>query len=664
MSEAPPAGNPFPLLFSPIQVGPMRVPNRICESTNSIGAGRLDGLPDDPFIEHHLAKARGGTGWIGSETWVLNEPLPAEAADEFFPGGASLRIAQHWMPGFVERVGRFVEKVHEAGAVVVCQLTHLNATFGPSSVPTTELYDAVPHEMDDDEINFMIDTYAQAAPVYKMAGVDGLEIHCAHECLPQLFLSPATNLRTDRWGGGPEARTLFVREVIRRIRDAVGDEMAVGIRFNAREARRNGYALEEAQELVGHIAAAGGVDFFNVDVGHSWGPVSYVPPSYYGRAAHADAAKAIKQVIGEVPLLHAGRINDPVVAERLLADGACDLVAMTRAGIADPEFANKAREGRVEEIRQCIACNRCIGETVHGVAPAPFRKPVCSVNPECGNELLWAAQYRPAKERRRVAVVGAGPAGLEAARVAAMRGHEVVLLERRAEIGGQVALAARAPGREEFANYPRWVEAQIKLLGIDLRLETDCSKDAVLALEPDAVVCATGSVAIRPDVPGVDGTAVVTATAVLEGLADVGERVAVVSEEDRMVTICVADFLATRGKRVEVFHKWKGVGSDVDRYQIGIAMARLEEGGVVQHAGTRLHAIDGTTLHFTSPFTGKPSRADGFDTIVLACGTRPDTGLYRSLKGEADRLFLAGAAWVPRGIAEATQHGMKVGLEV
>lgn len=656
----------FERLFSPLKVGPIVVPNRICETTNSIGAGRADGMPDEMFMEHHVAKALGGTGWIGSETWVLNEPLPSEAADEFFPGGVSLRFAAHWMPQFVERMQTFVSKVHDAGAVVVCQLTHLNATFAPSAVPTTELYDAVPHEMDEDEVNFMIDTYAQTAAVFRMAGVDGLEVHCAHECLPQLFLSPATNRRTDQWGGDAKARTLFVREIIRRMREAVGNDLAIGIRFNAREARQGGYDLAEAQEMAGYLADAGGIDFFNVDVGHSWGPVSYVPPSYYPSAAHAPSAKSIKEAIGSIPLLHGGRVTDPVVAEQLLSDGICDLVGMTRAGIADPEFPTKAREGRLDEIRLCIGCNRCIGETVHGTTPMPFRKPVCSVNSEVGNELMWKAQYRPAKERHRVVVAGAGPAGLEAARVAAMRGNEVIILERRSTIGGQLAIASRAPGREDYARFGRYMETQIELLGIDLRLDTALGAEDILALKPDSVVCATGSVAIIPEIPGVDGPTVVRATDVLEGLVTTGDRVAVLSQEDKMVTICVADYLATNGKHVEIFHKWRGVGGDVDRYTIGIALRHLEEGGVVEHVGLRAVAIDGSAIDFASAYTGAHKRFEGFDTIVLSCGSRPETSLYRSLKSHngKTRSFLTGSAWVPRGIWEATQHGMKVGLEV
>ena len=189
-------------LFDPLRVGPMTVPNRICETTNTIRSAQMPGFVDDSFIAHHIAKARGGTGWIGSETFLLNSPLPNEAADEFFPGTGSIRIPLFKIPGFVESLGKFAEAVRETGSVTVCQLTQLNFTMAASSAPIVEAYDWIPHELDSVEIKEIIETYADAAVEFQQAGVDGIEIHCAHEALPQTFLSPAMNRRGDEWGGG------------------------------------------------------------------------------------------------------------------------------------------------------------------------------------------------------------------------------------------------------------------------------------------------------------------------------------------------------------------------------------------------------------------------------------------------------------------------------
>lgn len=660
------SGTQFTRLFSPLQVGPMTVPNRICETTNTIGAGRIAGLPDPPFVEHHLAKARGGTGWIGNETWLLNEPLPDEAADEFFPGVGAMRFPLYLLPGFVEEVAKFVEALHAEGAVGVFQLTHLNFTMAASPVPIAEPYDWVPHEVDDAEIDYLVNTYVLAAGQFLEAGADGVEIHCAHESLPQTFLSPALNKRTDRWGGGVLERTAFVREVLARVRDRIGGAMALGIRINGQEFREGGYTLLEMREMITYIHEDGLLDFVNVDAGHSWGSPSYVQPSFYEHGQFREVGRAIRADVDPVPVLFSGRVNDPVVAEELLASGVCDLVGMTRAGIADPEFANKAREGRLIEIRRCIGCNRCIAESIDMTAPAMFRKPVCSVNPQVGREIEWATSFRPAKQPKRVVVAGGGPAGLEVARVAAMRGHDVVLLERSKNLGGQVRLASKAPGRDSFEDFIYFEENQLSLLGVDVKLGAEASADLILSLAPDAVACATGSRPRVPDTPGIDSPHVVQGWEVLAGNAAVGERVAVVSQEDYFETPNIADFLASQGKDVTIFHKWMAVGSQIDRYSIGPVLGRLADHGITIHTGMRLAEVDGPTLQMRCAFNGEMRSFSGYDTVVLVYGSVPDTKLHDELKtdGSVARLFLVGSAWVPRRIAEATQHGAKVGMEV
>jgi len=644
----------------------MTVPNRICETTNTVGAAQMPGFVDEPFIAHHLAKAKGGTGWIGSETFLLNSPLPNEAADEFFPGTGAVRIPLYKMPGFVDNVGRFREAIHAAGSVVVCQFTQLNFTMAASSVPIVEAYDWIPHELDQDEIAQLIRTYADAAEEFAKAGVDGIEIHCAHETLPQTFLSPALNKREDEWGGDARARTKFLREVLLGVKERVGSAMALGIRINGQETREGGYDLLELREMVSYVAETGTLDFVNVDVGHCWGGPPYVPPSYYGHAVYREAGKALKVDLEGVPILFSGRVNDPGIAEQLLKEECCDLVGMTRAGIADPEFGNKAREGRLSEIRRCIGCNRCIAQSISGDVPDMFKKPTCSVNPEVGNEIFYATLYKPAEEKKRFIVVGGGAAGCEAARVAAKRGHEVILLERGVKLGGQLNLAAAAPGRDSFEDFVIFQENQLQLYGVDVRLESEASVEQILALTPDAVACATGSLPRVPDTPGVDAAHVVQGWDVLAGRAQVGERVAVVSQEDHFETPNVADYLAERGARVEIFHKWTAIGAQIDRYSMGPVMERLADNDVVIHTGMRLAAVGDGKLEFRSAFGGKTHSFEGFDSVVLVYGSVPDAGLYHQLKeaGAMARLFLVGSAWVPRALAEATQHGARVGMEI
>jgi len=657
----------FERLFAPLQVGPMRVPNRICETTNTINSSMTPGLIDEHFIEHHVAKARGGTGWIGGETWLLNLPFPPETPDEI---GLSVGFAAHQAtyqnPAFAEGMAKFIDEVHRAGSVAVIQLTHLSAVWAPSPVPVVGAQDYTPHVLGEEEIEFCLNTYADAAAVAKDVGADGVEIHCAHETLAYSFLSPATNRRTDRWGGGPRERIRFVVEVLERVRKRIGNSLALGIRITGQEFRQGGAGHLEMREMLYYLGETGLLDFVDIDVGHCWGAPSYVPSSYHGQAEFREVGKAARADLDpKIAVVFTGRINDPVLAEGLLKDGYCDLVGMVRAGIADPEFANKAREGRLIEIRRCISCTRCIDEASEPMT-FPYR-PTCSINPVAGNEVRWKGQDRPADKPKRVVVVGGGLAGLEAARVAAMRGHRVTLLEQGKRLGGQLLIAAKAPGRDSFEDQVYFEENEMARLGVDVRLETHADIDAVKALSPDAVVVATGSIPRVPsEIPGIDLPHVVQGWDVMRGKASTGSRVAVVSQEDYYETPCVAEFLAERGKQVEVFHKSVHLGTEIARYSIGMVLNRMELCGVTIHPNLILKEVQADGLELVSSFGGKTYRKEGFDGVVLVYGSVPQHDLYDQLKAEGSipQLYLAGSAWLPRFMAEATRHGASIGLVI
>ncbi len=641
-------------IFEPIQVGPMTVPNRIVETTYSINSGRADGLPDETFIEHHLQRARGGAGWIGNETWVLPTPLPPGRGDEILPGTGAVRFAIYEHPQFVPRVRRFTDAVHACGSVCVMQLTHLQSLMCPSAVSLPLSSDYIPHVLEEDEIEAMLDAYAKAAAAFAAAGADGVEVHCAHEALPEWFLSPLTNRRDDRWGGSRSNRIRFVVEAVRRIRAVAPESLAVGLRLNADQCRDGGYDLEEMQAMSAEICDSVTIDYLSVDVGSTWGSPSYIQPMHYGAAPFAGHAAAIKQSVPSVPVLYAGRVNDPVLAEDLLQKGTIDLVGMTRAMLADPEMPRKAREGRLSEIRKCIGCNTCIGKVVHG----EVKTPICAVNPVVGAEKQWA-QLEAAAVPKRVVVVGAGPAGLEAARVTRMRGHEVTLLEREDEIGGMVRLAARAPRREPFLYYPEYAAGELERLGVAVRCGVAADTQSVLALEPDVVITATGARPRRLDVQP-EGR-VFDFAEVLRGGVDLGKRTVVVSEDDHMITPSVADFIAEQGVEVEILHKWLSIGEQIERYTRGIVFQRLARAGVKIHPSMVFAGFAGDVVRAKSSHTGEEMQIGGVDSVVLSLGMESEDSLARSLKGQVDEVYNVGSSFAPRFMAEATQHGANVG---
>jgi 2,4-dienoyl-CoA reductase-like NADH-dependent reductase (Old Yellow Enzyme family)/thioredoxin reductase len=657
----------FEHLFAPLQVGPMRVPNRICETTNTINSSMVPGEIDENFIAHHGAKARGGVGWIGNETWLLNLPFPPETPDEVgLAVGFAAHFAAYQNPPWVEGMKKFYEEVHDAGSVAIAQLTHLSAVWAPSPVPVIGAQDYVPHAMGEEEIEWCVNSYADAAAVAKEIGADAVQIHCAHETLVYSFLSPVTNKRTDRWGGGPEQRVRFIQEVLKRVRDRIGDSLALGIRISGREFRQGGAEHLEQREMTAYIGETGLIDFVDIDVGHCWGAPSYVPSSYYDHAEFREVGLAARTDLDpKIAVLFSGRINDPVVAEGLLKGGYCDLVGMVRAGIADADFANKAREGRLSEIRRCISCTRCIDEASE---PRTFPyAPTCSINPVIGHEVRWKEQFKPAEQPKRVVVVGAGIAGCEAARWAAMRGHEVILLEQGPRLGGQLRIASKAPGRDDFEDQIYFEENEMVRLGVDLRLKTSADIDAIKALSPEAVVIATGSIPRVPhDIPGIDLPHVVQGWDVMQGKASVGDRVAVISQEDYYETPCVAEYLTEKGKQVEVFHKSLHLGYEIARYSIAMVLRQMEECGVTVHPNLLLSGVKVDGLEFVSSFGDKTYQKEGFDSVVLVYGSVPVHDLYDQLKadGSIPQLYLAGSAWLPRWMAEATQHGASIGLAI
>jgi 2,4-dienoyl-CoA reductase-like NADH-dependent reductase (Old Yellow Enzyme family) len=476
-------------VLSPLEVGPLTLKNRIVSSAHLTHFAR-DHLPSDQHVYYFREKAKGGLGLIIMEASAVH-PTSAQFPTVVFA------FDERTIPWY----RRIAEAVHDEGAPVLAQLWHCgqHATWNttrhpvlaPSDVPCL-YYRETPKVMEHEDIRTVVEAFRQSARNVREGGLDGVEINGAHSYLLAQFMSPATNRRGDEYGGSLENRLRFALEVIEATRDGLGDDRVLGIRLSADELIPTGYSLDEGVEIAKRLVAAGQLDYLNVSVGvyptlFMVMPPMAIPPGYQVHAA-TRVRQALRKAGSSVPVSTVGRIKDVGMADQIVESGQADLVCMTRATIADPFLPKKAAAGHPEEIRPCIACNQgCVGN-------AGRERPItCTVNAAAGyEESRGDGTLAPAERRKKVAVIGGGPGGLEAARVAAVRGHEVVLFEKRPELGGQVNIHAKAPMRSEFKEATDYLARQVNKLGVDVRLDTEASEADVLSLDADAVIVATG----------------------------------------------------------------------------------------------------------------------------------------------------------------------------
>jgi mycofactocin system FadH/OYE family oxidoreductase 2 len=647
----------FRYLFTPIRVGGLTLRNRIF-STGHAEAMAEEGKPGPRLRAYHEGKARGGCALTiigGSSSVHPSSPatawnMPANHDDSIIPSYRSMAKA-----------------IHRHGCLVFTQLTHMgrrsqsdneswHVLLAPSQIPE-KVHREIPHEMDADQIAMIVRAFGDAVRRSREGGLDGVELSFAHNHLVDQYWSPIFNQRTDEYGGTLDNRMRFGFEVLREIRRQVGRDYVVGARISGDEFTDGGLTAEDMTDIAHRLAASGLVDFLSIIGGaaHTFAlQAGAVPNMSLPNGVYVPLAAAIKAAVPEIPIFHATRIVDPVHADQILADGSVDVVGMTRALIADPDMPRKAREGRLDEIRQCVGANEgCIDRIYQG-------KPVtCIQNPGTGRE-AELGELSPAATRKRVVVVGGGVGGLETARVAALRGHQVVLIEKGRELGGQVLVASRTPARADYAGIARFLVRQVERQGVDVRLSTEADVDAVLAERPDVVVVATGSHAFVPALPGLDGKHVVTDRDVLLGRVDVGERVVVVDDVHTQQGLSTADFLLEQGRRVEVVSRLFYAGQDVGITSIVPLYTRLFAKGVIFTPHTDLVAIEGSTVVVANVYTGEERRIEGVDTVVLSMGARSTDALFRALRGRVPALHAVGDCVAPRGVHHAILEGTRV----
>ena len=643
------------LLFSPIQVGKITLRNRIVFLPHS-NYFPLEQLPGEREVYYFGERAKGGVGLIIFAAQLVHSS-----------GGIPMINATN--PRVVEGYKRITETVHEHGAYMSAQLMHRGGfhsyteagldwriPYGPSS---RFLDGTIIKEMDHDDIQRNLEAYRLAAKHVKEGGFDGIEIRMNYG-LPEEFVSTWSNQRTDEYGGTLGNRLRFVREVIDGVREEIGPDLIMDVRICADQIVPGGFGIEQGQEIARILAGTGKIDFINTSLGggHSGIGFAYVLGPYpFPLGFGADAAGAIKKAV-DIPVIAQGRVNDPIQAEQILAAGQGDLIGMARALIADPEFANKAREGRLDDIRKCFAYHEvCLGRNGK-------RQPItCVHNPAAGREKdLGIGTLKPATVKKKVMVVGGGPAGLKLAEVAARRGHQVALYDKAEQLGGQINLATRLPYREHLGEVTSHLIHQVEKLGVEIRTGVDVTPEKVSAAAPDAVVVATGGLPFIPSIPGVEQDNVVTYWDVARDQGVRGDSILIYDLEGFWSAPAVAELLASQGKKVHIVTPYKFVGTEILPLTLELWEQRVEGKGINRTTDVEVKAISGNTVTIFNPgWVGQERTIDGVDTVVLACGATPNDSLYKGLRGKVRELLMVGDCEAPlrleRGIYSAELVG-------
>ena len=517
-----------------------------------------------------------------------------------------------WLPEIVPGLRKISDAVHEYGARIVMQLGHggrqghstftERALWGPSNTPCPFNLE-MPKEMELEDIDEIVEGHAIGARHAKQGGMDGVEIHSGYGgYLLASFLSPFSNHRTDEYGGSLQNRMRIVMRVIDAVRAEVGPDFVVGMNLQGHDFSPGGLEVADAQQIAQAIAATGKIDYICVKAATYNEAHQNVPDMQHPKRIWEDLAAAVKSVV-DVPVIAVGRINDPVDAADILNLGHADMVAMTRQQIADPETVNKAKDGRLHEIRRCIGCNQGCIDRLFDVTHSS-----CVHNPAAGYELeLGIGTLVQATFRRRVVVIGAGPAGMKAAEVAARQGHEVILIERRMQTGGQLRIAAKIKGRGEIGGVIDHLDVMIAKYAVDLRLGWAPSAAEVLALDPDHIIVATGS-APGSDIvgnlaqgitftPGLDQDHVLTVWDVLEDEKPVGHRVVIVDDgEGGWKGIGLALQLQEDGHDVHLVTPLPYVGAKLGPFSANLAVPRIHKSGMTTHPFTTMTAVEGPVI--------------------------------------------------------------------
>ena len=650
----------FPNLLSPIQVGPKRLRCRVLVTAHEIRLG--DGrIPGPRYAAYHRARARGGAGLQITGCTAIHH------TGGLGSGGALANVDDSIIDGYRMLSGA----VHDEGGVILAQLGHSAATthatepgapvWAPSAVAGELMRRGQrAHAMSVAEIAEIVAAFGTAAERCRKGGMDGVEILAAFGFLVAAFLSPLANQRTDRYGGSLDNRMRFCREVVSAVRDAVGPDGIVGLRIPGDELVEGGLEIEEMKAVARVIESDGKVDYLNVIAGTNMDRLlraEHWPPTPARHGLFVHLAAGIHSAV-ELPVFTVGRITDPVQAERILANGEADMVGMTRAHVADPDLIAKLREGRLDDIRPCVGANVCIRNGLEG------RSIGCIHNPQTGRELTWGDPI-PAGQSLDVAVVGGGPAGLEAARVAALRGHRVTLHECSDHLGGQLRTWTRLASKREMHRIVEWQQRQLERLQVRIRLgHRVASTDDLDGAE--VVVLAAGAL---PGPVSVDGAAehgvgLCTAHDVLDSDPVSVASTLVWDRAGGGAAVSAAEHLAEAGCRVVLVTPSMAVADDVDLTNRVPLHRRLYEHSVQMLPDSEVVRIAAEGVVVRNVYTGRESTISGLERIVVCNAAEACDGLAEVLRKDGLRVLMAGDSVSPREVDVAMAEGALAAREI